>query len=153
MEGLPLYKELRLWFILTSSIFSILFMFAVVPSSVFLSVNPELSKTYTDGYVEFERLPLYDGIVLRYNEEVVTEDGRNCTINTNESSYEARPDTIYIKGVSNVDTQNKVKYQIDPRLMPCLEEGSIHRSTRQFWYFRPTITETTVLPAEDRLEN
>jgi len=105
----------------------------LIPTSFFLNVKK--TKVYTDGYVEFTRDPLFNNIVLSFVEEITTSDGKSCFNFAGEAVYEK---------------DNKVvTYLLNEELMPCVEEGATHRVSRQFLYFRPLVTETTIIEREN----
>lgn len=99
------------------------------PTSWFFSVKE--SKVTADGLVTLKRSPIYNNMVLRHAEEVITKDGRSC-VNVSGSA-------IYEKTESNT-----VRYMLDPSLMPCVEKGAVHKAARQYLHFKPLITETVI---------
>lgn len=107
----------------------LLYLTTLIPSSLFLNIKS--SNTTIEGTVTLERKPLYDGIVLKFSEEVVTPGGYNCPVISGTVPFEERPD-------------NTITYQLPEKMKPCLVEGAIHRATRQYLFFRPIITENVI---------
>jgi hypothetical protein len=123
-----MYREFVVMLGLTLGGF-LLFLLSLVPSSLFLNVIE--TRVYTSGIVELYRKPLHNGIVLKYTEEVTTLDGRNCTGISGSATY------------GNLGS-NRITYIVHKHLLQCLQEGAVHRVSRQYLFFRPILTETIV---------
>lgn len=108
----------------------------LLPTSLVLRVNS--LHVYEDGYAVFDRDPLYDNIVVNFQSELVTKDGRTCSTPMSSASYEV--------------SEEPITFYLTPVLEPCLEVGSIYRVTRTFWMLWPSVEEYLVLPKEERVQ-
>lgn len=128
-----MFREIRLALYLFV-VFVVLSLINLVPTSLVLRVNS--LDVYEDGYAVFDRDPLYDNIVVHFQAELVTRDGRTCSTPTSSASYEL--------------SEEPIAFYLSPTLEPCLGVGSTYRVTRKFWILWPSVEEYTVLPKRDR---
>lgn len=124
-----MFLELRLLLVLFG-FSAFVFLVSLLPTSLFISVDEDRSKVYTNGQVVFYREPLWHNLHLNYVEEVVTPDGQTCSALPSSASYESYSGAIM--------------YHLKDSLMPCVMEGSTYRVTREYLFFQPYTTEMTV---------